>query len=493
MFLKAIKEDIETGNTRIIILNKKDAEKLDLYPSDRVEISNKNHKAISIVDIAYNNKTVKPGTAILYKELTNELKIRKNSIIKIKHALKPKSIDLIKKKLSGNRLNKEEFKIIIKDIVANKLTDIELTYFVAACSTHNLTLKEVKHLVNAIVTTGIKLDFGTKKIVDKHCIGGVPGNRTTMIVTPIVAAAGLVMPKTSSRAITSPAGTADTMECLASVTHTEKEIKQIVKKTNACMIWGGAINLAPADDKIIRVEHPLSIDVSGLLLSSILSKKLSVSATHLLIDIPFGKGAKIESLKKAKQLKNKFKQMTKALGIKSKIILTDGSKPIGRGIGPYLESIDVMKVLNNEEDAPQDLKEKSIMLASEILNLAGIKNSKKKARHILESGLALKKMKEIIQAQGPAKKIKPARFKKEIKINKTGTIKHIDNVFISKLAKILGAPKSKVSGVYLNRTVNEATDKNTTILTLYSNSLDKLKAGEEFCKQEINKKIIITN
>ena len=492
MKLKVLTDNIKTGNITIAILNEKDAEKLDLFAGDRVKISTKNKEVICIVDIAYSPRTVPKGYILLFDESLEHLNVKEKSMVSIEIAKRPKSIHLIKKKLSGKRLNKLEYRLIIEDIVKGNLSDIELTYFVAACSAHNLTIIEVKYLIDAVVHTGSIIKPKSKIVVDKHCVGGVAGNRTTMIVTPILAAAGYTIPKTSSRAITSPAGTANTMECLANVSLSEKQIIDVVEEVGACMVWGGALKLAPADDKIIRVEHPLSIDVSGLLLSSIISKKISVSATHLLIDIPWGKGSKFENKKDALSLKKKFELITKVSHIKCKVVLTDGRSPIGAGLGPVLEAIDVMKVLRNEKDAPRDLRDKSINLAGELfalINGYGKNRGIILAKKLLDNGAALKKMNQIIEAQGRVPQENLGKYKKEIFASKSGKIVKIDNKHFSKLAKIAGAPKSKGAGVYINVNLSEKVKKNNKLFTIYSDSRVKLQFATDFYEHN-NKEFI---
>lgn len=477
MKLKVLKANINTGKSKIAVLNYKDANELDLFAGDRIELKLKNKSTVCILDIAHTKRHVPLGKIMLYNETADFLNAKSSNIISIKIARPPKSISLIKKKLSGKKLNKIEYKVIIDDIVNDNLSDIELTYFVAACSAHNLTITEVKYLIDAIVITGSKIKPKSRIIVDKHCVGGVAGNRTTMVVTPILAAAGLTVPKTSSKAITSPAGTANTMDCLAKVCLSEKQILRVVNKVGACMVWGGALNLAPADDKIIRIEHPLSIDVSGLLLSSIMSKKIAVSATHLLIDIPWGSGSKFTTKREAKLLKKKFELITKVSGIKCKVIMTDGRSPIGYGLGPVLEAIDVIKVLKNEKDAPRDLEEKSIILAGELFDLIGkttLGQGKILARTLLENGSALKKMNEMIAAQGKKRMPSLGKFRKDILATKTGRIKKIDNKHFSKTAKIAGAPVSKGAGIYIHVNLKDRVNKGSKLFTIYSASKAEL-------------------
>ncbi|MEM4336625.1 MAG: thymidine phosphorylase, partial [Candidatus Woesearchaeota archaeon] len=375
---------------------------------------------------------------------------------------------------------------IVNDIVHNKITTIELTYFISACYTKGLTTKETVALTRAMINTGSILRLKRYPVLDKHCIGGVPGNRTTMIVVPILVAAGLTVPKTSSRSITSPAGTADTMEVLAKVDIDLYKVKRIIEKVGGCMVWGGAINLSPADDKIIRVENPLSIDAEGNMLSSILAKKGSVSSTHVLVDIPVGKGAKIFHRREAERIGRQFEKVGREIGMKIKILITDGSQPIGNGIGPALEARDVLYVLMNDKRAPSDLREKSLFIAEEMLEMAG--KNKKIAREMLESGAAYKKMCQIIKAQGGPKitnpeNIKIGNYRFDYKSNKVGKISHIDNISISKIARIAGAPQDKGAGIYLYKHRNESVKKGEKIFTIYTENKEKMAFALEVLKQ----------
>ena len=317
-------------------------------------------------------------------------------------------------------------------------------------------------------------------IVDKHCIGGVPGNRTTMIVVPMLAAAGLTVPKTSSRSITSPAGTADTMEVLCPVSIDVKKMKKIVKKANACMVWGGGpMNLAAADDKLIKIRHPLSLDPEGMLLASILAKKAAVGATIVLIDIPLGKQTKIKTKKQARRLKKKFVAIGKKLGMRVKVVVTDGSKPIGNGIGPALEARDVLWLLRGDPRAPRDLRAKSLHVASVMMEMAGIKNPLETAHVMLETRLAYKKMQEIIKLQGGNPNIDPdkiplGKFTHDIKADKTGIIDSINNKTISKIARVAGAPEDKGAGLYLHKTVGHRVAEGDVLFTIYAESEQKL-------------------
>ena len=477
--------DISTGGLMVAILNKKDARVLDVRSGDRILVKNGKGEATCILDISESKKAVPPGKIGLFEEVLERVGAKHGSEVTVKFTGKPESVQHIKDKLEGKRLNYKELHHVIDDITHDRLTAIEKTYFVAAGFERGWNLDEVVDMCKAMVNTGQKINF--KGItLDKHCIGGVPGNRTTMVVIPIIAAAGFMIPKTSSRAITSPAGTADTMECLAKVELPEKKIKGVIKKTGACIVHGGSMNLAPADDKIIEVEHPLSIDAEGQLLASVMAKKFSVSANHVLIDIPVGPQVKAKNKKGAKHLKKMFEAVGRRLGMNVKVMITDGSQPIGRGIGPLLEAEDVMSVLRNDALAPHDLREKALMMAGVLLEMTGSYRrgqGRSAAESLLASGKALEKMKSIIKEQGRQKKIQLGEYKFEVKSSKAGKITSIDNEVISKIARIAGAPRDKGAGLYLEKRIGQKVKQRELLYTIFSESLVKLNLVKEFLKE----------
>jgi len=490
MKLKVKDMDIATGGELIALINSHDASMLDLHAHDRIIIRKGRRNETAIIDIAQSSKATPKGSIGLFEEVLKSLKAERDDIVTIRLAKKPRSIDFIKKKLDGKTLTKFEIEQIVWDIVYNKLNNIELTYFVSACYTNIMTLKETAILTKAMAEFGDTLKLDAARVIDKHCIGGVPGNRTTMICVPIIAAAGLKIPKTSSRSITSPAGTADTMEVLCNIAVPIKKMKNIVNKINGCIVWGGALNLAPSDDKIIRVERPLSIDAESQLIASIMAKKQSVSSTHILIDIPTGPGSKIPKKSDALILKEKFEQIGAVLKKQVKVIITDGSQPIGNGIGPGLEARDVLWLLEGDDRMPLDLRQKSVLMAGYMLELAG--KSKpgfgyKKALSILESGEAHKKMLEIIKEQGirinKSEDIPMGKYKYDYRASKKGRISHIDNFSITRIARIAGAPLDHAAGIYLYKHKRDRVKKGDKIFTIYSESREKLKNSLEELKR----------
>ena len=469
----------------VVMINEKTAEEIGVHTKDRVSIKTlkKNSKEISTIIDTVKGLVGEKEIAIS-SELKEILNSKTGQKVQVSLAQSPKSMGFIKKKLNKKSLSKKEIDEIINDIVNNSLSEPEIALFISAMYKQGMNMKETIYLIEAILKHGNKLELKNKYIADKHSIGGVAGNRTTPIVVSICAAAGLVLPKTSSRAITSAAGTADVIETIAKVEFSIKKLKKIIQRTNACMVWGGALGMVPADSKIIKIEKILEIDPESQLLASIMSKKLAVGSNYILIDIPYGKFAKVNK-SGALRLKRKFEYLGKHFKKKLKVVLTDGSQPIGNGIGPALELIDVIKILDPAQEGPKDLEKKSLFLAAQLLEMSGKKNAMKIAEEILYSGKAFEKFKQIIKAQGGnLKKIKTAKFKKDIFAKNSGKISEIDNKKINSLARVTGCPTNKYSGLYLYFHVWDKVKKRDKILTIYSESKSRLKQAIKFYNKE---------
>jgi putative thymidine phosphorylase len=455
---------------------------LDVHVGDRIEVSYGEKKDIAIIDIVQG--LLDKDEIALSAEITSDLSVNPGRFVEVRQTNSPKSLKYILKKLNGYALSRSEIYTIIQDIVNNALTESEIAYFVAGVYERGMSFQETINLTEAMYKTGNVLSWGPgQKITDKHSIGGIPGNRTTPIVVAICASLGVIMPKTSSRSITSAAGTADVVETIANIELSPSELKRIVNKTGACLAWGGSLGLAPADDKLIRVERLLNIDPESQLLSSILAKKLAVGSHNVLIDIPYGKGAKV-NFAEAKKLKEKFLSIGNAFNLKMKVVLTDGSQPIGNGIGSILEINDVLHVLNRDEKRPRDLEEKSLFLAGQILELAGKAEQgegMQLAKQELESKRALSKFNEIISAQGRKKiSLEPGKYKYELKSERSGTVRFINNKTTNLMGKALGCPADKRAGIYLYKHAGDSVQKGETIAVLYAESPEKLKDGINF-------------
>lgn len=474
----------------VAILNKSIAKVLSANLSDRVLIRHNSKRIIAVVDLS--SHIAGAGEIVLSSEIMDYFHIKGGEEVIVEIANQPRTIQTINKKLRCEVLSEKEIYDIISSIVNNELSETEIAFFISAIYECGMSMKETALLAKAMFATGEHLLFKGKTVVDKHSIGGIAGNRTTPIVVSICAAAGLTMPKTSSRAITAAAGTADVLEAICKVEFSPKEIKKIVEKTNACMVWGGALGFAPADDKIIKVESQISIDPEPNLLASIIAKKLSVGSKYILIDIPYGKFAKV-SKPEAIKLKNKFETLGKFFNLKLKAVITKGDEPIGNGIGPIMELRDIVNILKG--NGPQDLRKKSLFLAGEIFELCGkAKKSKgiEMATKILESGKAFYKFKEIIKAQQGSiegQKLSIAKFSYNIKSKKTSKVIEIDNKKINLLARIAGSPDDKKAGLYLYKHVGNKINKGENLISIYSQSNQRLKDAIDFYNE--NKIIVL--
>lgn len=388
--------------------------------------------------------------ASLSESAWKRLGVQEGDYISLSHLKLVTSLKHVRSKIHGNEIGAQAFQEIITDIVAGKYSNIQLASFITACARDNLSIKEIIDLTKAMIQAGEKLIWDYSSIMDKHSVGGIPGNRTTPIVVAIVAAAGLIIPKTSSRAITSPAGTADTLETMTSVDLSVAKMREVVNKEGGCFAWGGAIRLSPADDIIISVERPLDLDLEGQMIASVLSKKAAAGATHVVIDMPVGPTAKIRSEKTFCKLHDYFIIAGKAVGLNIKVLKTDGSQPLGVGIGPALEAKDVLSVLRNEQNAPSDLRNKAIDIAACLLEFGKeipLAQGKELAKKMLDDGTALKKFLAICEAQGGFREPTTAAYTYDVVAAHDGIITKIDNRNLALIAKLAGAPHDQAAGI----------------------------------------------
>ncbi|MFW1677915.1 thymidine phosphorylase family protein [Pontibacter sp. JAM-7] len=448
----------------------------------RVLVRSQHHHLIATVNIVTGD-LLQPGCVGFSESAWHHLKLKAQTEVWLSHPRPVQSISYIRGKVYGKSFTPEQLHEIIADIVAGRYADVHLAAFITACSGDNMDINEVIALTRAMVDSGNSIDWNQPMVVDKHCVGGLPGNRTTPIVVPILCAAGLTMPKTSSRAITSPAGTADTMETLTVVSLSLKDMRRVVKKEGGCLAWGGSVRLSPSDDLLIQVERALDIDSEGQLIASVLSKKIAAGATHVLIDIPVGPTAKVRSDQAARQLADSFQAVAETLGLELSVLLTDGSQPVGRGIGPALEARDILQVLQNDPAMPNDLFQRAAAVAGAMLEMAQIAQPGEGEQHaseILRSGQAWQKFQAICQAQGGLKTPPVAPYRYEYLVNGGGKVLQFDNRLLAKVAKLAGAPASPASGVDLHCKVGDRLSKHQPLLTLHAESPGELNYAVEF-------------
>ena len=483
--LKIRSVNLDTGRENVVVISRQSkALRPEIFRGfSRVELRRNSRVLLATLLITDDDALVGPDEIGLSEPAFRRFAEPVGSLVAVTPAAAPESLEAVRAKIRGRTLSAAEITAVINDLTHYRYSDMEIAAFLISSASF-MTSGELIALTAAMAQAGTQLKWANPIVVDKHCIGGIPGNRTSMIVVPIVAAHGLTIPKTSSRAITSPAGTADTMEVLARVNVGVDEMKAIVEACNGCLIWGGHVNLSPADDILISVERPLSLDTREQMVASIMSKKLAAGSTHLLIDLPVGPTAKLTSDMEAMRLRKLFEFVGDHFGIAVEVITTNGSQPIGNGIGPVLEAQDVMAVLANDPDAPQDLREKSLRLAAHLLDYdpklrggAGYA----RARDLLDSGAALKQMQKIIEAQGPSDcRSSLGNLTFDVMAGCDGFVSGIDCLRLNRLARTAGAPLDKGAGIRLFKKIGDRVERGEPLYRVHAfdrSELDLTAAG----------------
>lgn len=476
MRLEAKKIDLEARD-QVIILNKKEAENNGLRAQDRVKLSRKEKSCTAVVETS--KSLVEKGEIGLVQQVMEEFDLGEGTALEVRPTGRPESVEHIKEKLEGKELSKHAINEIIQDITEQRLSDIELSAYVSGVYSQGMNNGEIKNLTRAMINSGEIIEYDRDPVFDHHSIGGVPGNKITLLIVPIIASAGLMIPKTSSRAISSAGGTADIFETLADVNLSLEDIKEIAEDVGGVIAWGGAVNIAPSDDLIIRAEYPLRIDPYPQVIASVLSKKKAAGADYLVMDIPVGANTKVESMELGRKYARDFVSLSEEIGIETSCALSYGGQPIGNAIGPAIEAKEAMMALEGKE-VPSSLLEKSTTLAGMALEQGGYNDGKEKAKELLESGKALDKMKEMIERQGgdpeiSSDEIKIGKYSQEIHSNEDGYVDSIDNNIIINIVRAAGGPSSKKAGILLNKKKGDKVDEDELIYTIYSDYESKLK------------------
>ena len=458
----------------IVLINRKDCVDFGIKPGSNLAMHIKGKTIVAHLDIT--DTLIRPGEVGIFKDLASREKIEGKETIEfsLMGIGKPKSLESIQKNISGYELNYDEMRNIVSDIVSHKLNDVAIAFFVSSSFAGQISPRELFYLTKAMAETGKKINF-PGIVADKHSIGGLCGNETTPIIVPIIASFGIYIPKTCSRAITSASGTADTFEVLAPVSFTTEELKKIVSKTKACIVWGAG-EVAPADSIVLDVASQLLVESYPKMVASIIAKKVALGVKYLVIDIPVNKDAKIKNIKEGKKLEEIFLNITRQFGIKTIVSFNPVTGPIGRGIGAALQARDDLRVLEQAPNRPLDLEYRALELASDILEITKAVPEgygRRAALEALRSGRALMKMKAIIAAQGgdpdiSSDKIKLAKKTLIFKAKTAGQIKFINSSHLSEVCRILGSPFIKGAGIYLLRKMGDRVTKDEPLCTLYT-------------------------
>lgn len=470
---------LDISTEPVVLLSGEDAAKIGGKDNDRVRIDG-NRSSVAVLNVS---DMVSPGEALISSNLKDKLKTSDGDTVNIIYSESPESVRSIRRKMDNMKLSKEEICEIVKDILDNRLSKIEVSAWLTALYINGMDIDEIAAFTEAMVDTGDRVLFDRTPVYDFHSLGGVPGNKITPIVVSIVAAAGLMLPKTSSRAISSACGTSDFVETFCEVEMDADTLKKISEAVGGVLAWGGAMNLAPVDDLVIKVEHPLGINPRAQMLASILSKKLAIGATHLVVDIPMGIGTKVPNIETAKAYARDFIDLGEKLGIHIESAITYADQPVGNAIGPILEARECIRILEGEKH-PSSVIEKACDIAGMILEMGGALNGSEKARELLDSGAAMKKFREIVSAQKGNYDIKssdlvPGAFKIEVVSVKSGYVHAINNKEIVSIAKAAGAPSDKGAGILLLKKKGQRVEKGEVLFEIYGDNKAKADRARE--------------
>ncbi|HJJ48274.1 MAG TPA: AMP phosphorylase [Methanocorpusculum sp.] len=429
------------------------------------------------------------GQIYLSDELKELLEVEEGGRIEVTLALPPKSISAVRKKISGGKLTRPEIAQIIDDIRTGALSPFEITAFITAAETRGFDMDETEALTREMVASGDTIRFNHSPIVDHHSIGGVPGNKVSLLAVPIIAAAGLLIPKTCSRAITGAGGTADLMEALAPVAFSSEEIRTMTEKAGGVIVWGGATNLVPADDMIVNYQKLIDLDPHGIMLASVLGKKKAAGSDICVLDIPVGPGTKVSTPEDGRALSHELIELGRRLGIQVRCMLTFGGAPVGRTIGVNLEVAEALKILE-DGGGSGSLMQKSCALAGAALEMAGKADPGKGAalaEELIRSGKAYQKMKDIIAVQGgnPEVKsadLKPGKYSFIVRAPFDGRVVAMNNRALVKIARLCGAPAEHGAGLYFDKKTGEPVKRGEPLFRIYAENENKLRQAVEFAR-----------
>ncbi len=489
-YLRSKTLDLGEDDDLNVVLNRKDAERLGVREGEIALIG------IGEVELHVNvmetDSKVAEGEIGLFEEIWKDYRVDSGASIFIDIPQPSKSLEAISKKLQGHNLKEEDLKLIMSDIGSRKLRETEIAFFVSTFFNPGFNDDEIYWMTKGMAESGDILSFkginGNGHLVaDKHSIGGVAGKAITPTLVPILVAGGLIVPNTSTRAITSPAGTSDILEVVMPVALSKEKVMEVVKKTGGCMFWGGSLDISPADDVIINVERSLRIQEFQKILVSIVAKKISMGVTHILIDLPYGKGSKIERADDVQMLDREFKKLFKKFNIYCETIKRPINGPDGRSIGPNMEIKEALKILEREEGCCEELEKVIIEMATRLFE--GTKTvrrgeGKKFAREILDSGKALEKFWEIAFAQGATRRVKSTEIKMahlqyDLLSDQDGTVKVLNNQELVKIAKALGNPKIKEAGMHMHKVPGDQVSKGEPLITLYATTESRMGGAKE--------------
>lgn len=464
----------------VVLMHEEDCAAIGVKENDRVSISGQK-STVALVTLS--DTLVDKGVIMMPTPVMTRSGSKEGDEVEVIYSSKPDSVRSIRRKMDGEKLSREEIESVVVDILDNKLSKIEISAWLTALYINGMDIDEIADFTKSMAHTGDIIKFDREPVFDFHSFGGVPGNKITPIVVSIVAAAGVMIPKMSSRAISSACGTSDFVETFCDVEIDADSVKRISEETGGLFAWGGGMNIAPVDDLVIKIEHPLGINPRAQMLASIMSKKVAIGANYLLVDIPTGSGTKVPTIEVARAYARDLMDLGERLDMHIECAITYADQPVGSAVGPILEARECISILEGAKH-PSSVIEKACDCAGIILDMAGIPGGAVRAKEILESGEAYKKFMQIVVAQGGRPDLKstdlvPGKFSEDIVASKSGYVHSIHNKDIVAIAKASGAPNDKGAGLIINKKKGQRVEAGEVLFTIYADNEAKLRRARE--------------
>ena len=483
---KVISFDIQNWSWHIVMLNSEQAADYWIKDDDKISLIRKWEEFV--VDVVLTDKYVRANEIGVTNDFLAEYPIMQWDTVLVSFVKNnPLSMQAIRKKLLWKKISDEEIDAIIEDIKEKKIHDLVLAYYVATSFFYKSDVHELAYTTKATAYSWDMYRFPWI-VAWKYCIWWVPGNETTLVVIPILASLWLTVPKSFSKAITSPAATGECVNVLMDIEFDKQEVIRITDKVWACLVWNEKLNLAPVNDRIIKVSAPLWMEPYARMISSIMAKNYAMWINHCLIDIPMWPTAKVATLSDARRVAKRFKEIWEYLGIKMDVQITDGKQPIGKWIWACLQAREALRILQQHSDKSKDLEDKCIFLASRLLLLCGVADSMGNAQKLaiaqLKNWEARKKLQEIIKAQNwnpniKSEDIELGKFSYDVVAQKDCVIKKVDMKLLNTMVRWLWAPKEYRAWIYLHKKLWDKVKKWQVIYTMYSPSENKMNLVKE--------------
>ncbi len=438
----------------------------------RAEVHSASEKVCGMVAVVYDDDFVAEDEVGLSAQAFDMFGSEEGTEVSLMpFSVSPASMPSVRRKMNGGVLAMGEYKSIVDDVNAGRYSASEIAAFEVAMASFP-SPQEVYFLTKAMVAKGKRLKWDRETVVDQVCIGGVAGDRVGPIAQAIVMAAGMCVPKVLFRSQQDASSSLDVMEVLCDTDLSEGEFADTVNNLGGAVVNGkGDMHLSNVEMQLSEVEEVIGLGNVQVMVASIITNAVLAGVTNLLVDIPVATSAVVKNVNEAIRLKKLFEYVADMMGLGIDVVITDGSEPVGNGVGPGLQASNDMNVLKCSKDASYDLREKSLFVAGRLLEFdskiaAG--EGYKMAQEILDSGKALEQMNALIEAQGSESIAELGQMTRDITATVSGRIDSINSAQINRIALVAGAPLYAGAGIDLLKHSGDKVEQGEVIYRIYA-------------------------